>query len=132
MALTHLWDTNIAIYYTDDDLTPEARKIIDQYLETSLPAVSVISELELLGFGKLTEAQFAQMSIFIDSLTVIEIDELIKKETISIRRLKKIKLPDAIIAATAIAYDLTLLSRNEKDFLGIDGLKFVNPFTPLP
>lgn len=104
MALTHLWDTNIAIYYTDDDLTPEARKLINQYLEASLPAISVISELELMGFGKLTEAQFAQMSIFIDSLTVIEIDELIKKETISIRRLKKIKLPDAIIAATAIAY----------------------------
>ncbi len=128
MALTHLWDTNIAIYYTTDDLTPEARKLIDQYLETSLPAISAITELELLGFSKLTEDQFTQMSMFVDSLTVIEIDELIKKETISIRRLKKIKLPDAIIAATAIAYDLTLLSRNEKDFLNIEGLKFVNPF----
>ncbi|SER44859.1 hypothetical protein SAMN05444359_14419 [Neolewinella agarilytica] len=72
------------------------------------------------------------MSMFVDSLTVIEIDELIKKETISIRRLKKIKLPDAIIAATAIAYDLTLLSRNEKDFLNIEGLRFVNPFKQQP
>lgn len=129
MALTHLWDTNIAIYYTDDDLTPEASKVIDRYLETSLPAISVITQLELLGFSKLTEEQFKQMSEFIDSLSVIEIDESIKKETIAIRRLMKIKLPDALIAATAIAYDLTLLSRNEKDFLNIKGLKFVNPFS---
>ena len=81
MALTHLWGTNIAIYYTDDDLTFGGQQVIDQYLETSLPAISVITQLELLGFSKLTEEQFVQMSEFVDSLSVIELDESIKKET---------------------------------------------------
>lgn len=84
--------------------------------------------MELLGYSELTEEQFAKMKLFVDSLAVLEIDNLVKKETIKIRRAVKIKLPDAIIAATAIVYDLELLSRNEKDFLRVEGLKFVNPF----
>jgi predicted nucleic acid-binding protein len=40
----------------------------------------------------------------------------------------KKKLPDAIIAATALVYDLTLLSRNSSDFSGINGLKIINPW----
>ena len=40
-----------------------------------------------------------------------------------------IKLPDAIIAATALVYDLTLISRNVSDFKNIEGLKVLNPFT---
>jgi len=39
-----------------------------------------------------------------------------------------IKTPDAIIAATALAYDLTLTTNNEKDFSHIKGLKIVNPY----
>ncbi|MVN21709.1 PIN domain-containing protein [Mucilaginibacter arboris] len=40
---------------------------------------------------------------------------------------KKIKTPDAIIAATALAYDYTLITNNEKDFFAIAGLRIVNP-----
>jgi predicted nucleic acid-binding protein len=40
----------------------------------------------------------------------------------------KIKLPDAIIAATAIVNNFVLLSRNTKDFEGIEGLEIVNPY----
>jgi predicted nucleic acid-binding protein len=38
------------------------------------------------------------------------------------------KLPDAIIAATALAYDLVLVSRNEKDFDKIPNLEYINPY----
>ncbi|WP_425571141.1 PIN domain-containing protein [Olivibacter ginsenosidimutans] len=52
----------------------------------------------------------------------------VKEETIKIRRRYSIKLPDAIIAATAISHKLTLITRNTKDFSAIKGLKSVNPF----
>lgn len=39
----------------------------------------------------------------------------------------KTKLPDAIIAATALVYDLILITRNTADFKSIDGLKVVDP-----
>ncbi len=41
---------------------------------------------------------------------------------------KKIKTPDAIIAATALAYGYTIITNNEKDFKGITGLKIINPY----
>ncbi|WP_394996139.1 type II toxin-antitoxin system VapC family toxin [Emticicia sp.] len=56
------------------------------------------------------------------------LDNSIVYKTIELRRLYKIKLPDAIIAATAIVFDFTLISRNDKDFENINGLKYYNPF----
>jgi len=54
----------------------------------------------------------------------------IVKETILLRKLKKkLKTPDAIIAATAIAYNLTLLTRNVSDFANLPGLSIINPHT---
>lgn len=47
----------------------------------------------------------------------------------NLRRERKIKTPDAIIAATAIAFGFTLVTNNEKDFKKIDGLSIVNPYT---
>jgi predicted nucleic acid-binding protein len=44
------------------------------------------------------------------------------------RRVRKIKLGDSLVAGTAIVYDLTLVTRNVDDFLGIDGLRILNPF----
>ncbi|HAH54244.1 MAG TPA: hypothetical protein DCM02_02880 [Flavobacterium sp.] len=45
-----------------------------------------------------------------------------------IRRSKKIRTPDAIIAATAIVHNLTLIT-NDNDFNGIQKLKTINPFS---
>jgi predicted nucleic acid-binding protein len=59
---------------------------------------------------------------------VIELEQPIKLKTADIRKAHRIKLPDAIIAATAIVYDLTLLSRNLSDFGGIADLKIINPW----
>jgi hypothetical protein len=48
---------------------------------------------------------------------------------IALRKLIKIKLPDAIIAATALVHNLTLLSRNTHDFKNVPGLTVLNPHT---
>ena len=58
---------------------------------------------------------------------VFELEKEIKFKTAEIRKAHKIKLPDAIIAATALAYDLTLLTRNVIDFNDIEGLNLINP-----
>lgn len=47
--------------------------------------------------------------------------------TIAIREIYKIKLPDAIITATALVYNLTLITRNISDFQNIESLKIINP-----
>lgn len=65
---------------------------------------------------------------FINDALVIELEQPIKLKTADIRKVHRIKLPDAIIAATAIVYDLTLISRNVVDFSNINGLKIINPW----
>jgi predicted nucleic acid-binding protein len=47
--------------------------------------------------------------------------------SIDIRKKHKTKLPDAIIAATALVYDLVIISRNISDFKNIDGLQVIDP-----
>ena len=49
------------------------------------------------------------------------------KQVFKIRKKYKTKLPDAIIAATALVYNLVLISRNIPDFKNINGLKVINP-----
>ncbi|NJK84443.1 MAG: type II toxin-antitoxin system VapC family toxin [Saprospiraceae bacterium] len=63
---------------------------------------------------------------------IFELESDIKRKTAEIRKAYKIKLPDAIIAATALAYDLTLLTRNVSDFKNIDGINLINPHEQYP
>jgi predicted nucleic acid-binding protein len=58
----------------------------------------------------------------------IELEQSIKEKTAEIRKMYKIKLPDAIIAATALVYNLTLITRNVNDFKKIDGLRIIDPY----
>lgn len=70
---------------------------------------------------------------FIASIQVMELNRSIKLKTAEIRKKHKVKIPDAIIAATAIAQGFTLLTRNVEDFKKIDKLDIINPFdTNLP
>lgn len=47
---------------------------------------------------------------------------------IEVRKNYSVKLPDAIIAATALVHDYTLVTRNASDFKKISGLKLLNPW----
>ena len=64
---------------------------------------------------------------FINDGQVFELIQPIKTKTAEIRRALKIKLPDAIIAATAIVYGLVLLTHNVRDFSQIEGLQIIDP-----
>ncbi len=63
-----------------------------------------------------------------DDMKKIVINDKIEDLTISIRAQKKIKVPDAIIAATAVDSSAILVTRNTKDFKGIGNLKVLDPF----
>jgi len=67
------------------------------------------------------------MQALVSSVTVLPLDEPVIQQTILLRQQRRIKLPDAIIAATALAHGLPLITRNTADFQGILGLLVVNP-----
>jgi predicted nucleic acid-binding protein len=110
-------DTNTVINYLNDNVTlPDGGE--DGDIEFF---ISVITELELFSKPTITPEETAKISAFLnDNVTVVNIDPLIKKETIAIRRATKIKLPDCIIAATSIALEATLLTHDTGDLLPLE------------
>jgi predicted nucleic acid-binding protein len=121
MGIKYLWDTNTVIYYLQEQFSPSAEKFIDELLSDSRPAISAITEIELLCWKTSSNQDLELIHKFVNDSLVIELERPIKLKTADIRKQHKIKLPDAIIAATASIYDLTLLTRNTRDFHGISG-----------
>ncbi|NJM24933.1 MAG: type II toxin-antitoxin system VapC family toxin [Bacteroidia bacterium] len=100
---------------------PSAERFIDRLLIDGFPCISVITEIELLCWKTATERDVDIIHNFVSDAIVIELERSIKLKTADIRKAHKAKLPDAIIAATAIIYNCTLVTRNTKDFKSIPG-----------
>ncbi len=68
------------------------------------------------------------MEEFVTTAIVFPLDNDVTQKTIELRRIhKKLKLGDAIIAATALIHNFTLISRNLSDFKNIIGLSVIDP-----
>jgi len=128
MGIKYLWDTNTVVYYLQQHFPPEGERFIDDILEEYIPAISVITEMELLCWKSAVDQELAILQGFISSTLVLGIEKNIKAQTVAIRKSHKTKLPDAIIAATALEYGLTLVTRNTKDFKKIKSLEVIDPF----
>lgn len=128
MGIKYLWDTNTAIYYLQQLFPPGAEKFMDDLLKDEPPVISAITEIELLCWKTATEKDLEVIQHFINDALVIELEQPIKLKTADIRKTHHTKLPDAIIAATALVYDTTLVTRNLTDFRNIPGLKIIDPW----
>jgi predicted nucleic acid-binding protein len=128
MGVKYLWDTNTCIYYLQQQFPLEAEKLIDELIQEGQPCISAITEIELLCWKGATDKDLETLQDFINDSLVIELDRPIKLKTAQIRKQTGIKLPDAIIGATSLIYDLTLITRNINDFKNINGLKIINPW----
>jgi len=111
-------DTNIALYLLSGDET------IAKLLQNRSIYISFITELELLGFKGIEEKQLKLINEFIENCTVIDLNDKIKKHTIELKRKYRLKLPDAIIAATSISMNLHFISADQ-DFEKISELYFI-------
>jgi len=121
MEQKYLIDTNVLI---DAQMNRLPKKVLDFLKEVINKnfIISFITQIEYLGYKNVSKASEA----FISLADVLEIDKQIIQICIDIRKNYKIKVPDAIIAATAIAQDLILVTRNEEDFANLQGLQFIN------
>mgnify|MGYP003508217894 CR=1 FL=1 len=126
MEQRFLADSNTIIDYVGNKMPEKASLVLDDYFNEGF-TLSVVSKIEVLGFNG-NDDELKRIADFISLGSVVFIDDAIADKTIEVRKTHRIKLPDAIIAATALVYDFTLLTRNTADFTGIDGLKIVNPW----
>lgn len=109
----YLLDTNAIIY------------LVSGRLASSLPdgqySVSVITEIELLSFSGISAEEEQKIRDLLLLLDRVHLTGAVRDETIRLRRKFRLKLPDAIIAASALVNDAILLT-NDQAFSSIDGL----------
>lgn len=118
-----IFDTNIVIYLSKKLLAPE--KV---FTENIMYSISIISKMELLGYAFNSNLEENYISELIDSLNIVPLNDAVVNMTIAIRKNNRIKLPDAIIYATAQVMNGKLLTNNIADFEKINGnVELFNP-----
>lgn len=113
-----LADTNILLYYLQGDDT------VISLLEDKRPVISFITELELLSYPLISSTEEGNIKGLLSHCEIININQPLKDLAISIRRQSRLKLPDAIIAATAFHQRVPLVSA-DKAFEKVSELNFI-------
>lgn len=111
-------DTNIAIYLLDGDTS------LAEILNQKRLYLSFITQLELLGYQGLNKQQEQQIEYMLENCVIIDINNKIKQEVINLRRKYSVKLPDCIVAATAMHMDIPLIT-SDKGFNKIEELNLM-------
>jgi predicted nucleic acid-binding protein len=94
VGVNAIFDTNIVIYLLKGLLTRPLPR--GEYL------LSVISELELRSFHGLDAASQSWLNAFLSDISIVELDERVKQNTVRLLRVHRLRLPDAIIAARSL------------------------------
>lgn len=92
---------------------------------------SAVTRLEVLGFPGLNAADESGLRNLLAQFSEAPIDEAVIERAIEIRKSIRIKIPDALVAATALIYEATLVTRNTGDFKNIPGVSVLDPATML-
>jgi hypothetical protein len=87
-----------------------------------------LTKIEFLGWEKHTPEGFQKCRRFIELANVYLIDEDIAEQAIDLKRRVKIKLADAVIAATALVNNFKLATRNVDDYKAVNELEIFNTF----
>ena len=112
-------DTNVAIYLLNGNTK------LAQLLDEKNIFISFITELELLSKSGLTLAEKKIIKSFLNDCTIYDINTFIKDKVIDLKQSVKIKLPDAIIASTALWLNLPLVSA-DTDMKKIKSLNLIS------
>lgn len=119
-----LLDSNIIIYAAQPD-----RISLRQFIAERVPAVSIISYIEVLGYHLLGEQDRQFLERFFQTAEMLPLSDAVVQWAIRLRQRQKLALGDAIIAGTALAYERTLVTHNTDDFRWISEIKLLDPLT---
>ncbi|EHQ26854.1 type II toxin-antitoxin system VapC family toxin [Mucilaginibacter paludis] len=111
-------DTNICIYLLNGD------QILSDFLQDQKVYISIITEIELYSFHGNTDGSIAVLDAFADSVAIVDINKEIKALTIALRKKYKLKIPDTIIAASALSLSMPFITA-DKGFQRIDSLDLI-------
>jgi len=127
MGKRYLLDSNTVIDYIGGLYSGKSKQWLDQLIDEEIN-VSIITKIEVLSFNPEEDDNYPILIEFFDVSNTFELAGEVVNKTIQTRQKQKIKLPDAVIASTALVNGMILVTRNTKDFKNIPDLKTVNPY----
>ncbi len=113
-----LIDTNIILYLLEGSDT------LEKALQGKDVYISFITELELIGYSGNSKKREEQIAGLLSDCSIISMNTLIKEKFVEIKKQHGLKLADAIIAATAMAFDMRIIT-GDKQFRKVDKLKLI-------
>jgi len=122
----YLIDTNILIYHTKG--SQAVSSFMSDVVAQRAFNISILTKIEFLGWEKHTPEGFQKCEQLVKLANIYPVDEDIAEQAIGLRRRVKIKLADAVIAATALVNNLKLATRNMEDYKAVKELEIFNPF----
>ena len=108
-------DTNAILYYLKDDVGA-VFVLRDVFAENVPIYVSAVTELELFAYSDLSAKEESLIEELLATISVIPLDSRIARLAALVRRSYRLKVPDSVIAATAMFTGSKLLTRNTRDF----------------
>jgi predicted nucleic acid-binding protein len=121
-----LLDTNVLVYHVAGD--PAATKFLEETIARRSFCLSILSVIEFLGWHGHTDEEFVECKELIELATILPVSKEVADKAIELRRVKRIKLADAVIASKALVNNLSLVTKNIQDFKGIQDLQIIHPF----
>ena len=119
-------DTSAAIKYLNETFSIDALQWLDSVVDDECN-LSIITQMELMVWDTEDKTEIDALESFVRSAHIFHLSDSVVQQAIVIRKTFKIKLPDSIIAATALTHGFTLVADNDKDFLKVSGLAYINP-----
>ena len=124
--MKYIFDTNILIYYV------EQQPGVEQYFTESFVSeheiiTSPIIRIEILSYAEITKEEEFRIEEILSTFGTTEINKELEDIAIHFRKEYKLKLGDAIIAATAFQHSATLVTNNTKDFRHIPEITIETP-----
>jgi len=118
-----LIDSNIIIY-----AAKPGYEALRRFIAEHTPAVSAVSYVEVLGYHRLTEEERQHFEAFFAVASILALSQPVLEQAVRLRQRRRMTLGDALVAGTALAHNLILVTRNAEDFEWVTGLSVLNPF----
>jgi predicted nucleic acid-binding protein len=122
----YLIDNNVISNYFSEVFSEKGMSFIAEVID-QIPNISVVTEIEALSWVNSDASKEEIVREFVKDAKVLELTQAVVDKCVEIRRTKRIKVPDAIISATAIVHKLTLIT-SDSDFKNVKELDILDPY----
>ncbi len=107
----------------------EAVDCLNAIAASTMPTISVITQMELI-VGCRNKSELQKLAKFLEQFQIAQLDETISSKAVALLQQYRLShgllIADSLIAATAVAWEMPLISKNQRDY------KFISELELLP